>query len=433
MSTDVKGHVEINESTNQKNYVISGVFSTPDKKNKNGRIYSSAIWQENVIRYQKEIENNTNNTLMELEHPPRTTVNPWEAVAKIRKLEMKDGYVYGEAVILNNNDKKTNQLKALIDAGVKIGVSTRGTGKMKGDIVEAYNLITVDIVANPSNYESNLEGFNESFILENVNIEPDGKGGWICTEEGCKINETDTKINKKSEKNDCKKNVNTIIEALKKYGNKIDYNSNKSTWEDAYKATDELYKFLSKKYKCKKKAVNGFSVKIGNSVADITFDPDYDYRFNENASKIEEEYLKEKFRETFKKDYTDFIISSLEKKVNRLKNLMFEINEIFEQTDLDYIIDETENNFIIEEDKKETLKNLLKSDNLNIKNIEKLVMLLISIGNDEDWKVFIKKYNKKTKGVKDHIAEDVIDSIINILEKKLSKKDDINKENYVFI
>lgn len=202
MSTDVTGSVELNESSGEKTYVISGNFSTPDKKNRNGRIYSSQIWESNVAKYQNEIKGNTNNTLMELEHPPRTEVNPWEAVAKIRKLEMREGIVYGEAVILNNNDKKTNQIKALIEAGVKIGVSTRGTGKMKGDIVEAYNYITTDIVANPSNYESSLEGFNESMILENVDIELTEKGQYICTPSGCSIVVEAKECDKNKKKNE---------------------------------------------------------------------------------------------------------------------------------------------------------------------------------------------------------------------------------------
>lgn len=203
MSTDVSGSVELNESSGEKKYIISGNFSTPDKKNRNGRIYSKNIWESNVARYQNEILNNTNNTLMELEHPPRTQVDPWEAVAKIRKLEMRDGYVYGEAVILNNGDKKTNQIKALIEAGVKIGVSTRGTGKMKGDIVEVYNLITVDVVSNPSNYESSLEGFNESMILENMDIELDESGKYVCTPAGCTLveNEEELEEAKKFKKN----------------------------------------------------------------------------------------------------------------------------------------------------------------------------------------------------------------------------------------
>lgn len=199
MSTDVSGIVELNESSGEKTYVISGNFSTPDKKNRNGRVYSKSIWESNVARYQNEIINNTNNTLMELEHPPRTQVDPWEAVAKIRKLEMKDGYVYGEAVILNNGDKKTNQIKALIEAGLKIGVSTRGTGKMKGDIVEEYNLITVDVVSNPSNYESSLEGFNESMILESLDIEIDESGKYVCTPAGCTL-VSDKKLDESEEK-----------------------------------------------------------------------------------------------------------------------------------------------------------------------------------------------------------------------------------------
>jgi len=41
---------ELNESSNtkEKNYYLSGIFSTPEKKNRNGRIYPKKIWEEEV-------------------------------------------------------------------------------------------------------------------------------------------------------------------------------------------------------------------------------------------------------------------------------------------------------------------------------------------------------------------------------------------------
>ena len=211
MSTDVISEIEINEATNDKIYVIKGTFSSPGKKNRNGRVYSKDIWEDNVIKYQDEIKNSTINTLSELEHPPRSTVDQWEAVAKTRLLEMRDGLVYGEMEILNNNDKKTNQIKALIEAGIKIGVSTRGVGRMKGSIVEEYQLITTDIVSNPSDFGANLQGFSESMILESTNYSvQDGK--ITCNEHGCSIVES-----KPSPKTKCQSGAKKLLEALSGY------------------------------------------------------------------------------------------------------------------------------------------------------------------------------------------------------------------------
>ncbi len=187
-SLDIETVVELNESTGEKTYVIKGTFSTPDLKNRNGRIYPMRIWQENVSKYQKEIQEKTNNTLMEREHPPRTEVDPNKGIARIRKLEIQNGKVYGESIIFNKPE--TKDLRERIDAGQKIGVSSRGVGKLNGELVEEFTLITYDIVENPSDWNASLDGFNESLILESMDIEPNGKGGWICTPEGCTLIES---------------------------------------------------------------------------------------------------------------------------------------------------------------------------------------------------------------------------------------------------
>ena len=187
---------EINESTGEKNYIIKGVVSTPDKKNRNGRIYPKNIWEKEVQRYiNEDIKNNTYNTLSEWEHPSRTSVDPMKAVAKCRKVWWNGNEVMGEFVILNNNSPETSQIKALIDAGLPIGVSTRGVGKLdRNNIVEEYKWITTDLVANPSNHASYLKGlresgFNEEMILENKEFNITETGDIICDENGCKIQE----------------------------------------------------------------------------------------------------------------------------------------------------------------------------------------------------------------------------------------------------
>ena len=156
---------EMNEATGEveKKYKIKGVFSTINTKNRNGRIYPEKLWKEQVEKYQDVIKSGSINTLMEYEHPARSNVDPMEAVAKINKLYIEGKYVMGEAVLLNN--AKANQLKSLIDNGVKISVSSRGVGSVVDSVVKDFNLITYDIVSNPSDYNATMNGVCESFKL----------------------------------------------------------------------------------------------------------------------------------------------------------------------------------------------------------------------------------------------------------------------------
>lgn len=191
---------EINESTGktQKNYYLEGIFSTPDQKNRNGRIYPKDIWVREVNKFQKNISEKSLNLLGEWEHPPRATVDPMKAVIKIEALEIKDQYVWGKAKVLNNNSPETNQIKALIDEGFKIGVSSRGVGKLgNNSIVEDFNLVTFDLVSNPSNYGSNLNGLTEGHLfIEGVLEDVD----YTICENGCIVEkEVAEKISAKKE------------------------------------------------------------------------------------------------------------------------------------------------------------------------------------------------------------------------------------------
>jgi len=167
---------QINESTGQKRYVLKGVFSSPGKKNRNGRIYPMNLWEAEVDKYQDVIKNGLPNSLMELEHPSRTNVDMMESVAKMEKLYIDDGYVKGEAVLLDN--PKANQLKSLIDAGIKMSVSSRGLGSVKNGLVESYKLITFDIISNlgASDYGAEMYGIVEGVLQDKTfTVNDDGK------------------------------------------------------------------------------------------------------------------------------------------------------------------------------------------------------------------------------------------------------------------
>ena len=166
---DSKSELEVTEQVNEatgnteKKYKIKGISSTIGEKNRNGRIYPRPIWESEISNYQENFENGSINTLMEWEHPSRTNVDPMQAVAKIESLKIEGNYVMGEAVLLNN--EKAQQLKSLIDNGIKISVSSRGVGNVRNGVVEDFKLITYDLVSDPSDYNATMNGVCESYHL----------------------------------------------------------------------------------------------------------------------------------------------------------------------------------------------------------------------------------------------------------------------------
>lgn len=182
---------ELNESTGRtsKKYKIKGVFSTIGEKNRNGRVYPSHIWEKQIAEYQTNFSNGSLTTLMEWQHPARTNVDPMEAVAKINSLKIEGNKVIGEAVLLDN--PKANQLKSLIDNGIKISVSSRGVGTVKNGIVEDFKLVTYDVVDQPSDFNATMNGMVESYqlnegVIEDLNFKLDDKGNIskVCSEDG---------------------------------------------------------------------------------------------------------------------------------------------------------------------------------------------------------------------------------------------------------
>ena len=166
---DSKSELEVTEQVNEatgnteKKYKIKGIFSTIGEKNRNGRIYPKQLWESEISSYQDNFTNGSINTLMEWEHPSRTNVDPMQAVAKIESLKIEGNYVIGEAVLLNN--EKAQQLKSLIDNGIKISVSSRGVCNVRNGIVENFKLITYDLVSDPSDYNATMNGVCESYQL----------------------------------------------------------------------------------------------------------------------------------------------------------------------------------------------------------------------------------------------------------------------------
>ena len=142
----------INEGKADGPMKIRGVFGRCNEKNNNGRIYPTSVLQSQLDKVSPLIMERR--LCGELDHPQNDTVKLSNASHLITHLEMKGQELIGEAELLKTPAGMTAQ--ALINGGVKIGISSRGMGTLSEDhngdkvVNEDFKLVTFDLVADPS-------------------------------------------------------------------------------------------------------------------------------------------------------------------------------------------------------------------------------------------------------------------------------------------
>ena len=133
-------------------------------KNRNGRVYPFPVLEKEVNRYNKDYVNQ-NRAFGELGHPAGPTVNLERASHMITSLKPDGKNFVGEATILKT--PMGNIVENLMDAGGKLGVSSRGMGSLeqknganyvKNDF---YLATAADIVADPSAPNAFVQGIME--------------------------------------------------------------------------------------------------------------------------------------------------------------------------------------------------------------------------------------------------------------------------------
>jgi hypothetical protein len=131
---------------------VRGVFGRCNEENRNGRTYPTKVMEGQITKVQPLIEERR--LCGELDHPQNDTVKLSNASHLVTKLEMKGDELIGEAEILNTPAGLT--AKALIEGGVRVGISSRGMGTLSEDadgkkvVNDDFRLVTFDLVADPS-------------------------------------------------------------------------------------------------------------------------------------------------------------------------------------------------------------------------------------------------------------------------------------------
>lgn len=159
---DVETIIESNESGG-KTYKLKGVMMESDTQNRNGRIYEGKILKKETQRYISEYVNKSR-ALGELNHPSGPTVNLDRVSHMVTKLNESGKQILGEAKIIDTPMGKI--VKNLIDAGAKLGVSSRGMGSLEkrngvNYVKDDFTLAAIDIVADPSAPNAFVDGILE--------------------------------------------------------------------------------------------------------------------------------------------------------------------------------------------------------------------------------------------------------------------------------
>jgi len=134
------------------NPMVEGILATAEVKNGNGRYYSKDLWEREIDKYSQLVKENR--AMGELDHPESSVVNLKNVSHNIADMWWDGDNVIGKIEILPT--PSGNILKALIDSGITVGVSSRGMGSLKqvGELMEVqddFELLCWDFVSTPSN------------------------------------------------------------------------------------------------------------------------------------------------------------------------------------------------------------------------------------------------------------------------------------------
>jgi hypothetical protein len=135
-------------SDGKKSLHLNGICIQGDIRNANQRVYSSQEIGRAVNTLNEQIAGGYS-VLGEVDHPQDLKINLDRVSHMITKMWMDGPNGYGKLKILPT--PMGQLIQTMLESGVKLGVSSRGSGEVdSGGKVQGFEIITVDIVAQPS-------------------------------------------------------------------------------------------------------------------------------------------------------------------------------------------------------------------------------------------------------------------------------------------
>lgn len=131
-----------------KNLYMEGICLQGGVLNENGRVYEVREISKAVESINEKIKKGFS-VLGEVDHPEDLKINLDRVCANIKRMWMDGPNGFGKLQILPT--PMGNLVKAMLESGVKLGVSSRGQGNVdRNGKVSDFEIVTVDIVAQPS-------------------------------------------------------------------------------------------------------------------------------------------------------------------------------------------------------------------------------------------------------------------------------------------
>ena len=138
----------IEEANGGKSLYMKGIFIEGDVRNQNNRIYTKEEIHSAVKSINEKIKGGYS-VLGEADHPDDLNINLDRVSHMITEMDTDGANGIGKLKLLPT--PMGNICKTLIESGCHLGVSSRGSGNVNDSgIVKDFEIITVDIVANPS-------------------------------------------------------------------------------------------------------------------------------------------------------------------------------------------------------------------------------------------------------------------------------------------
>lgn len=134
----------------KKSLYLSGICIQGDIKNANQRVYPISEIARAVKTLNEQVEGGYS-VLGEVDHPADLRINLDRVSHMITKMWMDGPNGYGKMKILPT--PMGQLVQTMLQSGVKLGVSSRGSGNVAEDgsgKVSDFEIITVDVVAQPS-------------------------------------------------------------------------------------------------------------------------------------------------------------------------------------------------------------------------------------------------------------------------------------------
>ena len=172
-----QARVVLERDEKEKNLWLKGICIQGGIRNANQRVYPVSEIGNAVKTLNDQIQNGYS-VLGEVDHPDDLKVNLDRVSHMITDMWMDGPNGYGKMKILPT--PMGNLIKTMLESGVKLGVSSRGSGNVNdgsGEVSD-FEIITVDIVAQPS-----APGAYPTPVYEHLMNNKGGYAAWRTAQE----------------------------------------------------------------------------------------------------------------------------------------------------------------------------------------------------------------------------------------------------------